>query len=340
MARQMFSWEAIGVDPSPIAFLGSEQLGVNILNECIAPGFQLPGGPCDVMLCAEVIEHVEEPRDFLACMSSLIADDGCLLLTTPDAAGCTPRQAESILLPMLSPSSHTMLFSKQALKTLLQQVGFTYIDLQSNENTLRALASRNPQALANLNARKNSSFYLHYLRERSQTLPEGTPVQHGLLYRWFKELVQLGLYEEALRVFAELAQSYQHRYRMNLMNPDSAARRLLRAPRAYFINATRENFMNFVNSIPINLCGILYYRGMIAMNLEDDKIRSRSYFRNAEAVGNSLMSFLQMHYMSDGEISDLIPLSRAHADLSQQHLAAIRWSHILRQRVRNFLQRN
>lgn len=339
MARQMFGWEAIGVDPSPIAFLGSEQLGLNILNEYIAPGFQLPGGPCDMMLCAEVIEHIEEPRDFLACASGLVADDGCLLLTTPDAAGCTPGQAESTLLPMLSPSSHTMLFSKQALKALLQQVGFTHINLRSNGNTLRALASRSPQTHGNINARGSLSSYLRYLRERSQTLPEGTPVQHGLLYRWFKELVQSGLYEEALRVFAELARGYQRRYRMDLMNPNSAAR-LFRASREKFKNVSRADFTNFMNAIPINLCGILYYRGMIAMNFENDKIRSRSYFRNAEAVGNSLIGFLQMHYMSDGETSELIPLSRTHANLSQQHLAAMRWSHIMRQRVRNFLRRN
>lgn len=339
MARQMFGWEAIGVDPSPIAFLGSQQLGVNILNEYIAPGFQLPGGPCDVMLCTEVIEHIEEPRDFLACVSDLVADDGCLVLTTPDAAGCTPSQAESALLPMLSPSSHTMLFSKKALKALLQQVGFTHIDLRSDGNTLRALASRSPQTQVNINARINSSLYRHYLRERSQTLPDGTPVQHGLLYRWFKELVQSGLYEEALRVFAELARSYQHRYRMNLMNPKSVER-LLRASQEKYRTASHADFRNFINAIPINLCGVLYYRGMIALNFENDKIRSRSYFRNAEAVGNSLMSFLQIHYMSDGEIRELIPLSRTHANLSQQHLAVMRWSQIMRQRVRNFLQKN
>lgn len=352
MARQMFGWEAIGVDPSPIAFLGSAQLGVNILNEYIAPGFQLPGGPCDVMLCAEVIEHIEEPRDFLACVSGLVADDGCLVLTTPDAAGCTPRQAESTLLPMLSPSSHTMLFSKRALKALLQQVGFTHINLRSNGNTLQALASRSPQAQGNINVRRSFSFYFHYLRERSQTLPEGTPVQHGLLYRWFKELVHSGLYEESLHIFAELARSYQRRYGMSLMDPNSASQMLLQAP--------RENFTSFLNAIPINLCGILYYRGMIALIFENNKTRSRSYFRNAETVGNSLMSFLQMHYISDGEIDNLTSLSLIHARASRQHLAAmrwlqimliharaplqhlaaVRWLQILRQRIRNYLRKN
>ncbi|MDD9854250.1 MAG: class I SAM-dependent methyltransferase [Deltaproteobacteria bacterium] len=332
MARQMFGWEAIGVDPSTIAFLGGQQLGVNILNEYIAPGFQLPGGLGDVVLCAEVIEHIEEPRDFLACVSGLIADDGYLLLTTPDAAGCTPHRAESDLLPMLSPSCHTMLFSKQALKALLQHIGFTHIDLQSTGNTLRALASRSPKTLAKINARRDVSLYLHYLRERSQTLPEGTPVQHGLLYRWFKELVQFGLYEEALPVFEKLARSYQRRYRVNLMNPNSAARLLIRAPRA--------NFMSFMNAVPINLCGILYYRGMIALNFENNKIRSHSYFHNAEAVGSSLMNFFQMHSMSDGEIANLTLLGRDHAHLSQKQLAAMRWLQITRQRVRNFLRKN
>jgi SAM-dependent methyltransferase len=43
--------------------------------------------PADVVIAGEVIEHVDDPGLFLDAMRVLLADDGLLVLTTPNASG-------------------------------------------------------------------------------------------------------------------------------------------------------------------------------------------------------------------------------------------------------------
>lgn len=45
------------------------------------------GRTFDVIVCSEVLEHVDEPGAFLAALRSMLRDDGALILTTPNGYG-------------------------------------------------------------------------------------------------------------------------------------------------------------------------------------------------------------------------------------------------------------
>lgn len=45
------------------------------------------GRTFDVIICSEVLEHVDEPGAFLAALRTMLRDDGALILTTPNGYG-------------------------------------------------------------------------------------------------------------------------------------------------------------------------------------------------------------------------------------------------------------
>lgn len=89
----------------PLARLGHEVLGVDMHDESIRKAQAanvLPnlafstatldeliasGRRFDSIVCSEVLEHVDDPVPFLSQLRTLLRDDGCLLLTTPNGYG-------------------------------------------------------------------------------------------------------------------------------------------------------------------------------------------------------------------------------------------------------------
>ena len=88
----------------------------------------------DVIACAEVIEHLENPWDFARKLRSLLKDGGVLLLSTPNNASL--RSYLSLLLrgyyPDFGPSSypnHITPFLRVDLMRILAAVGFSQIKI-------------------------------------------------------------------------------------------------------------------------------------------------------------------------------------------------------------------
>ena len=52
-----------------------------------AGGVEVLEGPYDLVTCLEVLEHVAEPRGFVAGLARILADDGLLILSTPNRTG-------------------------------------------------------------------------------------------------------------------------------------------------------------------------------------------------------------------------------------------------------------
>lgn len=81
-----------GVDAAPenieAAKIHAEQMGLNIVylaGELSRQNFdQNNGNKFDIVTCMEVIEHVNDPAAFISMLSEHLADDGLMLLSTPN----------------------------------------------------------------------------------------------------------------------------------------------------------------------------------------------------------------------------------------------------------------
>jgi 2-polyprenyl-6-hydroxyphenyl methylase/3-demethylubiquinone-9 3-methyltransferase len=90
-----------GLLAEPLARLGAEVTAVDAAPENIAAarlhaegqgieidyrvgGVEALAGPYDLVTCLEVLEHVAEPRGFVAGLARILAPDGLLILSTPN----------------------------------------------------------------------------------------------------------------------------------------------------------------------------------------------------------------------------------------------------------------
>ncbi len=76
----------------------------------------------DIVACLDVIEHVLGPRDFLGKAADLLADDGILIVSTPNYSGVVAKVlgAED---PFMIPPEHLNFFTLQGLRLMFGSAG-------------------------------------------------------------------------------------------------------------------------------------------------------------------------------------------------------------------------
>lgn len=85
MFRQHFgtNWSTYGVEPTPsFAELADRRLGGTVLNSNYTSG-HFPGVKFQLIACSQVLEHVDDPLNFLSQIRTDLADDGFLYLEIP-----------------------------------------------------------------------------------------------------------------------------------------------------------------------------------------------------------------------------------------------------------------
>jgi 2-polyprenyl-3-methyl-5-hydroxy-6-metoxy-1,4-benzoquinol methylase len=80
----------------------------------------------DLITCFDIVEHVQNPLEFLRSLRQLLNPEGRLLLTTPDVEHLIAKAMGSRW-PMLQPKQHTILFSKKSLEKVLMEAGFNHV---------------------------------------------------------------------------------------------------------------------------------------------------------------------------------------------------------------------
>jgi SAM-dependent methyltransferase len=94
--------------------------------------------PAEVLVAGEVIEHLDAPGPFLRALRPLVAEDGLLVVTTPNA-----YRLLSFLAPItgteLVHADHTAWHSPQTLRTLLGQSGWKVEEMAYYHNPVRAI---------------------------------------------------------------------------------------------------------------------------------------------------------------------------------------------------------
>ncbi|MDE1896283.1 MAG: class I SAM-dependent methyltransferase, partial [Rhodospirillales bacterium] len=142
----------------------------------------LSDGPWDVIISTEVIEHLSEPPAFLRLMRRAIAEDGILLLTTPNADWITPALSNGELYALLAPGAHVVLQSPQSLRMALEAAGFAHVVVRAEESALVAYASPSPFTLEEDFASRRA-IYRRYLQSRAAASRLGSDLQIGFAGR-------------------------------------------------------------------------------------------------------------------------------------------------------------
>ncbi|HET9146838.1 MAG TPA: class I SAM-dependent methyltransferase, partial [Acetobacteraceae bacterium] len=247
-------WRALGIDPAPLAEIGCRLLGAG-LRQGYFPAADPEILPWDVMAATEVIEHLARPLDLLREMRARLADDGVLLLTTPDGEAIRPDTPRAALAQLLAPELHMVFQTKASLARLLAEAGFAHAVIERDATSLVAFASPSPFALDEDIARQRLMF-LDYLAARASALPSESDLGLGFAGRAMAEAANDGDFERATAMRDHLWSAIRGRYGLDL----DALDHLPQALRALPLQRLRA-------AMPFNLATILFAEGMRRLGL-------------------------------------------------------------------------
>jgi SAM-dependent methyltransferase len=109
----------------------STVLGVDVRTDDFpSVAAQTIGGPVDVTVMWDVIEHLAEPDRFLAHVAELSRPGALLYLTTGDIGSLLARW-RGPKWRMIHPPTHVHYFSRATLRRLLERLGFRVLDVRA-----------------------------------------------------------------------------------------------------------------------------------------------------------------------------------------------------------------
>lgn len=121
---QMAGWEVTGIELDDAAAKhGREELGLKIFSGTLESQFANLEPPYGAIATFHVIEHTREPVAFLRHCRELLAENGVLILKTPNAASWI-ASATGSWWQWLCPPAHIHLFSPKTLEITLTRAGF------------------------------------------------------------------------------------------------------------------------------------------------------------------------------------------------------------------------
>jgi len=285
-------WHGIGIDPAPLAALGRDALHLPIELRYLRDDDEARGA-MDVVMGSEVIEHVTSPAAFVRTLRAMLKPGGLLILTTPNGDDIQPASPPGIIIPLLSPSLHLVIQNTVSLTALLQQAGFSHVDVQIDSHSLVAFASERALTLER-DANHLRSVYRAHLAGRAEAFDPSTDVFLGFAGRSFQESVNDGDWETAARAWSLLLPACRDRFGLDLDQLDAL-------PPA----VTGCDLEELARLIPLSLGGLLYARGI--QHLHDGVARSslERHFNLAARAADALRRCLNQLAMEDGQTEDI-----------------------------------
>jgi 2-polyprenyl-3-methyl-5-hydroxy-6-metoxy-1,4-benzoquinol methylase len=290
-ARRMLGWEVRGLDPSPFAREGREQLNLPIESRYLEAN-GLDRASADVIHASEFIEHIADPLSMLATLRKALRPGGTLLLTTPAAEMIRPDTGDGLLVPLLSAGWHLVIQTAESLAWILREAGFTTVSVIREGAQLVAVAGRLPEAI--LPDKTFRPQYQEWLRQLATSVPELSDLSFGVRARLYREMVIANL-TESNQVWTSLNNLARKRYKLDL---DSLATGSMGAP------SLRE----LVLREPLGLAGILLARGWSRKRAAE---QSEVYFEGAIAAASRLRAALQRVGVDDGDSEDVAFAAKA-----------------------------
>ena len=89
----------------------------------------------DVVTAFDIIEHVQNPANFLQELREILQPGGVLAISSPDT-GHVLRYLMGAKWPMLQPLQHTVLFSQRSIAALLERSGFQDVQVETAHKVL------------------------------------------------------------------------------------------------------------------------------------------------------------------------------------------------------------
>jgi SAM-dependent methyltransferase len=254
-------------DPSSAARMSTEILGIQIHQEIATPDRVTVGHP-RLVFASEVIEHVDDPREFLATLRAIAGDTGYVIVTTPNADYVRRESPTEVVLAILAPDQHLFLLSKQSLKRLAVEAGFPWVHTWAEDHRLLMVAG--PSSISTEGSFEHST-YVAYLADRLENChwigPEIRVRTFG--YRLFKAYVNSGRYQEADGLFSDLTATYAA-LGFNLSRPEEVVAR-------YRLAAGPDRSLPPPEAFPYNTAIIFFLKGILDIAHRQSRSTARPY---------------------------------------------------------------
>jgi 2-polyprenyl-3-methyl-5-hydroxy-6-metoxy-1,4-benzoquinol methylase len=121
-------YDAVGIEPSTWASAYARDELHQPIETGTLEARAYDAASFDVVTLWEVIEHVPDPRAFLAEIARVLKPGGTLAFSTPDAGSLAARLSGRRWLGWQKVPEHLWFFDEPALRRLLAEAGFTVVD--------------------------------------------------------------------------------------------------------------------------------------------------------------------------------------------------------------------
>jgi SAM-dependent methyltransferase len=130
-------WAVEGVDFDPAAVAVARRRGLAVREGDLA-SCRFPGGSFDAVAAVHLVEHVPDPRAFLAEAARVLAPGGRLVLVTPNLRS-RGRRRFGAAWRELDPPRHLHLFPPQTLRRLAEEAGLGAESLRTGVRDARGV---------------------------------------------------------------------------------------------------------------------------------------------------------------------------------------------------------
>lgn len=274
-AVSYWNWDGgkgYGVEPSSYGKLGSELLDPHIYPAYLVDVKELCDRTYDRVFSSEVIEHVDDVVSFLEELLRVLSAGGTIVITTPNARFVTPSNDRGAVLAALSPGKHRVLFSPRALQRLILGAGLKHVHVEESGQGLIAFASQQP-IVFEIDAGAQKRTYLRYLLDTIK-VHDDLDLRCGLLFRAFREQVNLGDLKDAGATFRQLQKETFKTYQFDLTDTSETLQR----------TAGAKNIEEFGDAIPYFTPVLFFYAAMATLNGERLLCDARDGFRVSLAI--------------------------------------------------------
>jgi SAM-dependent methyltransferase len=293
MASHICGWNAVGLDPGPLAAAGREMLGIRLEGGPLSTQRHRARAPYDAIAAIEVLEHIADPHAFLKELRLALSDTGTLILSTPNARYLETHPDGEMLLPLLSAGYHAILYTAQGLTGILRKAGFRNVGVAETPANLLVTASPSGW-LPRLECDVDRGAYVRYLRSRYGEVERGSALHIGFGQRLLRCLTEDHAYKEALAVFDDLRDTILTTHRVDIHRPLDIAGH---------IAEMQVTFAEVPERLPFCLPGVLASRGSIAADFDGRPEQAVCYYVAGSFTARMLLRALEGDGMSDGELA-------------------------------------